>query len=114
MADQLTLIQGGGQIIPTTLLPAPLHIFGQCGVPESRKKKKAVGEFSSHSSTVPSERTKIRGIDTNKRFLVGKGGYFIFLSFFLGGGNCTPSVSDGPALVVTNIGHWQSQPFFEY
>ena len=30
-ADQLTLFQPGGQIMPTTLLPAP-QIFGRCGV----------------------------------------------------------------------------------
>ena len=32
-------------------------------------------------------------------------------------GNCSPPAplsSAGPVLVVTNIGHWQSQPVFEY
>ena len=32
LADKLTLFVPGGQIIPTTLLPAPLQIFARCGV----------------------------------------------------------------------------------
>ena len=34
LTDKLTLFQPGGQIMPTTLLPAPTppQIFGRCGV----------------------------------------------------------------------------------